>query len=282
MKNLPSVTEVRDRYKEICILIERVKDSVRGSIISADYYKLPVIFMPSQHDELEVTRTVGLGAYDDAISSFSDLQRHDRQNPNFSVRHPGIIFVHSVPLTLIEEVNACKSALGEILSSMSGAARADFMRDALPGISTHHLTRHIRYLHSTPHRISFTWAASTTITKAITPEEAAQSVLDATGQDALTIQQSNRLASVSGALYRRRAMFPHPRMNILMSKGGGNIMIPATLPLIVPMSPGMAPPIVTPLSTLQGLHEPRTRKVRSDKKELLPVFNGLNIYEEVS
>lgn len=275
----PSAMEVKSLIADITDNIEALMSHVEIDSEATRYFELPVISSPKHYDHVKVAAHSGQAAVSRCIDSFTDFTRRDKQAPTYSYRHPGIVFINSLPVGSVDNINRQKDQLASLLSSMQGVTRSKFMRAVLPNLSTHYLTRHITALRSTPRKISFTWAGHTTISQSITMDEAIAMILARTGLDYLGERHARMLAGVTGDLHIRRPQAPHPRVNIQYAKGGKTLMLPAALPLLLQCQTHDCALTLRDLPDFTSGHRKGYRK---DRRELHPVLEEFNLYETIN
>lgn len=282
MTNIPSITDTKAMLAELTREIQALTQELAAMPeVGALFHRLPVMTYAHRSAQIEVEAHEGKDALALCLDAYRQLHREDNQDPVTSVRYPGVIFCPTLPMARVARINSLKDDLSALISSMKGRPRATFMRQALPNISSHHLTRHIPIItdEREVHRLSFTWTGNTPLTRSLSYEQAIESCNRRSSTGEINPRDLELLTRAEGALYERRLIAPHPRLNItFVSEVEGslnNTMIPANLPILVQVTDKR--PIITPLFDYEEVE----RKPRSDRKRLHPLLPHFDIYEEI-
>lgn len=281
---LPSVVDTRELHERISTLVHDLCERIRPGITYALFHDIPVMEVAHRQTKIAVTRLEGDEAIAHCLTSFRQLSRADNQDPRTSQRFPGVLVVRDNVSAQVEEINRLKTAMAELLAPIQGRQRREFMREALPNISTHHLTRHIHEIGRQPQSLGFTWSANSPIMRRMTYDQVIAECERRSSKGEIDPMDLERLATARGTLYERRLMAPHPRINLYYGQPNGTkaetIMVPGHLPLIVRHDEN-APAIK--IHYLQDFDESTQSKraKRKDSKRLELLIPHLSIYEHV-
>jgi len=243
--------QIRETYDALVSRVEKMNDFWRAHANDAIVYQLPIIRgdggdAPEVPAQIEPNVIVGEQAVRMAAQSLGQFQRDPEQHPGTVWRLPGVVFLNEPIGEIIDSINQVKDALHLLIKLFPEGSRATITRPMMPGVSMLQVYRHIHFSDRVPHRLSFTWAGHTTLTKTMRPDQAIaflnerKSIVpadyDCEKWESIIEFQKKQINQppMNAEIKLRRYLAPHPRLMLFYD---GNTaydkMYHANLPIFV-------------------------------------------------